>query len=509
MTLGRFAALFSPGVSRDWLRTWSRFDVTAYERLLTTVPESAWQRAGERRALRLFHLASQRVPAYRDFLRKHRIDPKRIVTMSDFARVPQTDKHNYVSAYPLHARCWDGKVADTQLVAMSSGTSGKPVVWPRAGLQEFEASVTHDLLYRTLFDVHRYKTLLLIGFPMGVYVSGMATAIPSWLVAQKGYPLTIATVGNDRQAMIETLRILASQVEQVIIVGHPFFTKDVLEAGRDAGWRWFTRRVRMLFCSEGFSEAWRDYVVKLAGQQKGACAAFNTYGSAEMLLMAYETPATIALRRRLERSRRLRLEVLNDDVTPHIFQYNPLLRFLEEVDGELVFTAASGIPLIRFNLRDRGRLLRNALGPKDEESEESSRRQKRWQLPCVAMWGRGNHALVFHAVNIYPEHIRQTLDHPDFLGRLTGHFSMRATHTREMDERWELNVELREGEQAADELARALRAHVWITLPKLNLEFRDVAARLQRRAKPRVKLWPYRHPKYFAAGTKPRYIGVP
>ena len=44
------------------------------DRLLKTKPESYWLTRGERRVLNLFHLMARRVPAYKDFLKKNKIN---------------------------------------------------------------------------------------------------------------------------------------------------------------------------------------------------------------------------------------------------------------------------------------------------------------------------------------------------------------------------------------------------------------------------------------------------
>lgn len=501
-TVGWSAFDFTAG--RDWLHAFRTFDVAAFERLLRSRGEAFWQRAGAERALRVFHLAAERVPAYRAFLRAHRLDPRRIRTIEDFSRVPPTDKRNYVTAYPLAERCWDGRI-DRGVVATSSGTTGEALYWPRGGFPDFEAALTHELIYRSLFQIHRYRTLVVIGYPMGLYVSGMATAIPSWLIAQKNYRLLVAPVGNDRMMCLRLLAGLGPEFEQVIIVGHPFFVKDVVEAARGTTWVSTGGRVRLLFCSEGFSEAWRAHVVASIERAPSLTTAINTYGASELLLVGCETPASIALRQALDRDPALRSSLAGEGTVPNLFQYNPFLRYVEVSGGEMLFTAASGIPLIRFNLHDRGRLIPYAAAGQLETTW--TRQWTPWQLPFLALWGRSDHTLVFQAVNIYPQHVRQALDAGELVPRLTGKFAMRTQLTAQMDEYLEINVELTPG--AAD--TAALRSKVARAIEggllRLNMEYRDAWTRLgARRMKPRVRLWPFQHEQYFRPGLKPRYI---
>src|SRR4029079_9602466 len=122
MTRARLLSAFDFTACRDWVAAFRRFDVPAFERQLRTRPEQFWRDLGAARALRLFTLASRRVPAYRAFLEQYRVHPARIRTADHLADVPPTDKTNYIKAYPLAARCWDGRLNGARLIAMSSGT---------------------------------------------------------------------------------------------------------------------------------------------------------------------------------------------------------------------------------------------------------------------------------------------------------------------------------------------------------------------------------------------------
>ena len=109
-------------------------------------------------------------------------------------------------------------------------------------------------------------------------------------------------------------------------------------------------------------------------------------------------------------------------LTPQFFQYNPLLRYIESVgEGtqakELIFTSASGIPLIRFNLHDRGDTYSFS---QVKKIMNLAHVKSAHQLPFVALWGRSDQTLIFYAANIYPEHIKIGLDPRRFLKKLQG-----------------------------------------------------------------------------------------
>lgn len=502
---------FDYSKKRNWSQQFLKFNIGNFEQLLEQKDENFWQKQGEKRALNIFHDAAQRVPAYKDFLAKYKIQHAKIKNIEDFQQIPVTNKKNYIQKYPLKDRCWNGRLFKNNFVAISSGTSGEATFWPRGEYQEFETAVIHELLYQSFFEIKKYKTLIIIGFPMGVYVSGMATVLPSLLISEKGYNLTVATVGTNKDDILRIVQSLQKDYEQIILIGHPFFLKDVLEAGKSQGIEWSKKRLRMMFCSEGFSEKWRKYVLSNVNITLRWNNAISTYGSSELLLMAYETPLSILVRNIIQEEKsRAKLFLRRSE--PNLFQYNPLLRYIEVIRGELIFTSASGIPLIRYNLHDSGRILsfekvRTVLDQANPKWQKELGKYSIWQLPFLAMWGRSDQTIVFYAANIYPEHIRQALDHKPFFKKLTGKFTMRKDYTKDMEEFLEINIELQNKVKPSLILTKTIQKHVFQRLQEINMEYFDMSSRhVGRRAIPRINLWPYQHPKYFKPGLKPRYI---
>ncbi len=495
-----------------------KFDVGELDRLLKTKGEDYWQTEGARRALKVFHQAASRVPAYCDFLKKNKIDPDQIKTIEDFKSVPFTDAKNYTSQYSLADRSWDGSLRSAKLIATSSGTSGEPKFWPRDFSQEGEATIVHELLYRNLFQIDQHRTLLIIGFPMGIYVSGIATLLPTWLAASGEYDLTIVSAGNNKNEVLRAVKHLQAEYEQIILVGHPFFIKDVIETGRREKIDWSKRRLKMMFCSEGFSEGWRRYLSKEAGLQSGLWDIFNTYGSSEMLLMAYETPVTVLLRNILDQHTGLRKHIFGEAVNlPNLFQYNPLWRYIESEKRELLFTSTSGLPLIRYNLHDSGQIVSLAetekmihqLKPRwlDNWRRDYDKSHQLWRLPLVALWGRSDNTIIFYAANIYPEHIQQALSLNVLFSKLTGKFVMRKDYLDNMDQFLEINIELRKGIKPSKKLEHFIRQQATIRLKKINSEYLDACNHLKDKdLRPRINLWPYQDEKYFKPGLKPKYI---
>ncbi|MEA1929380.1 MAG: hypothetical protein U9M92_00625 [Patescibacteria group bacterium] len=491
--------------------------VSSFEKLLETKNSSFWQRRGEARALKLFHLAADRVPAYKDFLNKHQLIPREIRTISDFKdRVPITDKSDYVKKYPLKDRCWDGNLASNNLIALSSGTSGEPIFWPRQSEQDLEALITHELIYKHLFAIHKRKTLIIIGFPMGFYVSGVATLLPTWLFSMRKYGSTVVSAGNNKDEILRTVKELSKDYEQTLLIGHPFFIKDVVETGANKGVRWKSLDIKMLYCSEGFSELWRSYIKKRVGSESDLNAAINTYGSSELLLMGCETPLTIVARKFFEKNSRKSRAVFGQPQSPQLFQYNPALRYIEESErGNLIFTANGGVPLIRFDLQDAGRIFDyDEFASTLEGGGLDWKKDLRvggatnpWRLPLIAFYGRSDQTVIFYAANIYPGHVHMALARKNLLSRITGKFTIIKKPLPNHEQCLVVNIEMRKDTKGTSKIRAEIKKAVCQTLLKANSEYSDtVKHHPDKNLSPRVKLWSYQHEKYFKPGLKPKYI---
>ncbi|MCX6712313.1 MAG: hypothetical protein NT041_01325 [Candidatus Vogelbacteria bacterium] len=70
-------------------------------KLISSKTSSFWVKERNNRALALFHKAAEKVPAYKKFLARHKIDPEKIKTWTDFQKVPTVNKKNFTYAITL------------------------------------------------------------------------------------------------------------------------------------------------------------------------------------------------------------------------------------------------------------------------------------------------------------------------------------------------------------------------------------------------------------------------
>lgn len=468
------------------------------------VSEKTWTRKGEKMALTLFGQAAKRVPAYKDFLRKNKINPRKIGTIQDFSQLPLVDKTNYFRRYPLASLCWDGLLQNNTILSVSSGSSGEPFFWPRSNGLELETALSHGNILKQIFRADRNSTLLLDSFSMGIYIAGVVIHNSALRFAEQGYPLIIATPGID---IIDTLRVIGhagKYFNQIVIAGYPPFVKDIIDAGATEGIKWKQFNVKFLFAAENFSENFRANLLRKVGATDMLRSSVNIYGSAEASIMAHETPFTIMLRRMAHTNGACYKKLFGDSsYMPTLAQYNPSLKYFETVNNELILTSYAGIPLVRYNIHDTGRITKfselRAVAkeyiPKNERTSIFS-----WQLPAVQVYGKSDLTISFYGLKIYPENIKTTLENREVLRWLTGKFAMFVKDRANGTKYWQINLEVKSKMPTASDKLK-LKEAIVKALQRKNLEFRRLHSALGARALPELVYWPKGDKNYFNVQT--------
>lgn len=466
---------------------------------------------GEKMALELFHEMAQRVPAYKKFLSEHAIDHAAIKTYEDFAaNVPLIDKQNYLSKYPLADLCMDGDIFHNAMISVSSGSTGVPFFWPRGAEQN---EIDTEMLARIYdaFEMNTKKTLLVLSFSMGTWIAGTLLMESSIKYANAGNPVSVLTPGIEKASAIDVIKRLAGQYEQVVLGGYPPFAKDLIEEGARAGIDWSQLHTRVLMGGESFSEEWRDYVLELLHSTDPYFDSANIYGAADIGIVGYETPLSILTRRVYNENPTALYEHFGTEVLPSLVQFDPARRHFEKVGEELVVSSNSGIPLVRYNLKDTGGILAKdeALMPVHDElqqkAEEAGVDLEMNDLPFVYLNGRKDFVITIYGVNVYPENIKSALIDPRLRQLVTGRFTMATMMDDNMDQSFEINVELAKDAAAMIDDQAKVTDIIVEALTRLNSEYRKLHEVVGNKARPQVRLVGFGDQNYFARGVKHRW----
>ncbi len=488
------------------------------ERALGKDRAGLWEKRGVEQALTLFHAMAERVPAYRDFLKKQKISPESVRSIQDFEQLPLLDKDNYLRAYPLKDLCWDGEFSERPwTVCTTSGSTGEPFYFPHNSGQDAQYALLAELYLRTNFQIHKKRTLYINGFPMGAWIGGVFTYKAVTMLAERGkYPLSIINPGINKSEIIKAIKKLGHQFDQVIIGSYGPFLKDTLDDGIREGVDWKGYNLGFILSAEGFSESFRDYLLETAGKTDDIAATLNHYGTVDLGTMSYETPLAILARRQAIAHPDLYRKLFDDSIRlPTLTQFFPNLFYFEEINHTLVCSAAAGLPLVRYNLNDVGGVYRyeellNAFSAAGIDLEKGladrGLAHAHWNLPFVYVYERNDFTVSFHAFQIYPATIRRALEDTTLHADITGKFTMYVEYDRNHNQQLEINLELKRDVAGTDALKERITKLVTSQLLKESSEYRETYRMKGEQVLPRIIFWPYEDVRFFRPGIKQKWV---
>jgi phenylacetate-CoA ligase len=451
---------------------------------------------------------AREVPAYGAFLAAHGIPVDALRSRHDFEHLPVTTKQNYHQAFELSQLCRGGALDACDMLAVSSGSTGEPTIWPRFVGDELQTAVRFEQVLADQFAATSRSTLAVICFALGSWVGGMYTTACCRHIAAKGYPLTVVTPGNQKQEILRVLRALAGKFEQVVLLGYPPFLKDVIDEGTRQKLDWAALRVRLVMAGEVFSEEWRTLVCARLGGEDPAQITASLYGTADGGVLACETQLSIRIRRAVAARPELARELFGQERLPTLAQYDPRHRYFEQQEGSLLFTGDGATPLVRYKILDQGGIIPYAqllefVRHHELDIGAEAVLQSARPLPFVYVFGRSNFAVSFYGANVYPENIAVGLEQPEIAQLVTGKFVLEVTEDQAHNAELRVSVELATQIVASPVDASRVAASIRVHLERVNSEFLHYVP-AERRA-PKVVLLPLGAPDYFPVGVKHRY----
>jgi phenylacetate-CoA ligase len=328
--------------------------------------------------------------------------------------LPETDKRSYVDRFGLLDRCVAGAVPfPGTTIDESSGSTGTPYNWIRGRREREVAHRNIGFFARYAFGTEPLVTIN--AFSMGAWAAGFNMTLG---MMRHGI---VKSTGPDLDKILSTLAYLGRGY-RFLISGYPPFLKHLLDEGDRRGFPWADYQLHALVGGEGMTEELRDLLLTRFD------SVFSGYGATDIEIgMAGESPVSVALRR-LARARPDVREALfgRDSRLPMVFQYNPLIHFLERNGNKEIVCTVSRLdllsPRIRYNVHDEGGLVdyRTAaailvgfgfdiadLGSAPETA--GPRGSLPWvrpiPLPFVWIHGRRDATISVMGANIYPEDV--------------------------------------------------------------------------------------------------------
>lgn len=464
-----------------------------------------WERVRKQKALSLFRRAAEQVPAYKDFLKKHKVDPDKIKTYEDFKLVPITEKKNYLRKYQLADLTWGGSLKKPLVFTSTSGSTGRPVYFHRSFQLDWQSSVMHELYYEFGRKANG-PTLVIICFGMGVWIGGLITYQAFRLMKERGHNLSIITPGINKEEIFRALENLSPLFGQTILIGYPPFVKDVIDEANDKNIDLKSLKLRILCAAEPFTERFRHYLADKAVADVSH-SVVNIYGTADLGTMAMETPLSITIRSLATKEAKIFHGLFGEiNKTPTLAQYIPeFVSFDTGPDGSLVITGENSVPLIRYSLGDHGGVY-NASELENKLKDWGAKIKFNQHLPFVYVYERIDMSAKLYGAIIYPEHIRDALQDSVIDDWVTGKFVMSTKYNRNLAQYLEIIIELRKNVTSSRVPKNKVKQIIVNELLGKNAEFRNNYNFLGSKMMPRLIFKEYSHPRHFKPGIKQGWV---
>ncbi len=426
-----------------------------------TLPPWFLDWAGRLRARAAYYRAARKVPGYADFL---------AANDARHGEVPETDKENYIKKYSTEARCVGGALPmSSTAIDESSGSTGTPYNWVRTEKERHQSHIFISYFAKYCFGTESYITIN--AFSMGAWATGVNMGVA---MANNGI---VKCTGPDIGKILHTLRFFGPRYHY-LIAGYPPFLKHLMDAAEAEGFPFEQYELSGLVGGEGMSEGLRDYLLRRFK------TVFSGFGATDLEIgIAGETPLAIAIRRLCRERSDVREKLFGSDSRlPMIFQYNPLMHYIEANDNrELLFTISRGTllsPRIRYNVHDEGGVARfDDLARKlaevgiDMETLRKEAGSGKLRLPFLWIYGRRDYTISVMGANIYPEDLEQCLYAEPELAKITHSFCLSLAEGADSSVRPRFVFEV--DAEPSEELQATYRETMLHRLVELNADFRE------------------------------------
>ncbi len=460
---------------------------------LSKSPPQLIEYLARKKLLEGFKYIAKTLPAYKKFLKKKGVDPRKIKTLEDFKKIPHTNKQNYVLKYDLKERIIDQRFNDIFSIERSSGYSGVPIYWPRLP-EEDETTRRHfefGLVYHA--QLSKYKTLFIVCFAMGTWPSGeKVSRLIREIAKKREYKLAVINPGPNIQETLEILQKIGPHYEHIIIAGYPPFLKNLIEEGISQKIDFSKFKITLVAGGEDNTEGWRDHLASMLNVKidaPGIPKIYSNYGVVDVGLgTALEFPLTVIIRRLAHKDRGLCKLLFGHEHVPMLFQYNPLLHYLEEENGEVLVTCYNSTPVIRYEIKDRGgvipfkkmtSLLKDyGIDILDILESKGFARKNVIKLPFFYVYGRSDGTIIFRGANIYVENFQTALSDPKLINYHTGRFEVEKITNQNGDPDLLITIELKPQITPDDNLKKLFKEIIFESLKKYNSEFKDALSHI-------------------------------
>ncbi len=425
----------------------------------------------EQKAVNIFNKAALNCSGYKKFLKEHDINFNKIATFSQFKDLPLTTKSSYIEQYSIEERLYSGHdLSDYYMICTSSGSTGEPTIWPRDYESDKNVIQMNTSMYENLFDIQNKKTLVVVTFGLGAWTAGMLTSRLVW-ESSENHKLSVVTPGLDKVVALKVIKQLGKYYDQTIITGYPPFLIELIEYGKEENFDFKKINTKIHYTSARVSEGRRLELAKVISSTNSKYDVLGFYACSETGIIGIETKDTVDIVTEAHQDTILCEALFGSSNLPTLLEYNPMAKFLEEVDGKIVVTADQPVPLIRFDMKDRGGVVSGLeiLAICNQHNVKCPPNISNKYFAYVH--GRADAVRLLN--NIYVDDILYCLENSKFSSRFTNNFKY-GLEERGLKNRLKLIVYLKPNKKMHKAEKEEFIDELYINLVKVNADFRMI-----------------------------------
>ncbi|MEK6934589.1 MAG: hypothetical protein AABW46_01795 [Nanoarchaeota archaeon] len=474
-------------------------DFKLLKRLLNKIDADVLEKISRDKALDIFYYAAKNVPAYKEFLKRNKVNIDKINSMDDFdSEVPISTKENYIKKYSYESRCLFGKFPEHGNIDESSGSSGKPTEWIRSKDEEERLRQAARFEYFYSFKPEKKKYILIGAWSMGAWATGVKFA-----ELVEDFAL-IKSTGPDIGNILDTIKIFGNKYSY-LIAGYPPFLKTLVDEGsKRLDWKKYN--IDLVTGGEGFVEGWRDYMKKKLSNP----IIISSYGSSDIdIAVAFETPLSIYIRRRCNKDKKLRKALFGSaERLPMVFQYDPTQHYIKnttnKVNGKNVSEFHVTLldkkivsPKVKYNIHDEGGVLKfndvvNILETCDKDFfKKFGDEEDILRLPLVYVYGRSDGTVSVDGANVYPDQIDMCIKSDKKLSEITNSFKIEVKQDIERNIEFRLIFELAENVKNNPGIKKKYHDVIVKKLCEINRDFKESYSKNKKVIDPIVEVYDF------------------
>ena len=342
----------------------------------------------------------ERVPFYRQEMKKRGLTPESIRSLEDIRQLPFTTKADFRDNYPYGL--FAVPLSEVVRIHASSGTTGKPTV---VGYTRADVDLWAEMMARTLAcGGVTSADVLHNAYGYGLFTGGLGIHYGAERVGCAVIPMSGGNV--KRQIM------LMQDLGSTVLCCTPSFALYLAETAKDVGVDASSLDLRVGFFG---AEPW-SYQMRAEVQEKLGLLALDIYGLSEVI-----GPGVAQ-----ECERQCGLHIFEDHFYPEVIDPVTEEPLPDGRRGELVFTTLTkeAVPVLRYRTRDITALHR--------EPCQCGRTLVRMEK----VTGRTDDMLIVRGVNVFPSQIESVLLEVEGVQPHYQIFVDRATHSLDEIEIW-------------------------------------------------------------------------